>query len=227
MTGVSESTVRRDLEILEEQGGIRRTHGGAVSLDGPARLNFAERQPVAAAEKNAIAAEIARRIPDGQTVILDGGTTCLAVAAALRGRPLVVITHSVHIAALLAGEVNTEVTVIGGYLYPRTGVALGAKAVEMLGSLRAAQAVLSCAAVNPDGVFNVNEMMAAVERQIIDVADEVIVAADHTKFNKRSIARVCELGEIDALVTDWGADAQARGFLAAAGINLVVAEQQA
>ena len=97
----------------------------------------------------------------------------------------------------------------------------------MLGSLRAAQAVVSCAAVNPDGVFNVNEMMAAVERQIIDVADEVIVAADHTKFNKRSIARVCELGEIDALVTDWGADEQARGFLASAGVNLVIAEQQA
>jgi DeoR/GlpR family transcriptional regulator of sugar metabolism len=228
MTGVSESTVRRDLEILEEQGGIRRTHGGAVSLDGPAsRMSFAERQPVAAAEKNAIAAVIASRIPDGQTVILDGGTTCLAVAAALRGRPLVVITHSVHIAALLAGEVNTEVTLIGGYLYPRTGVALGAKAVEMLGSLRAAQAVVSCAAVNPDGVFNVNEMMAAVERQIIDVADEVIVAADHSKFNKRSIARVCELDEIDALVTDWGADEQARSFLAAAGVNLVIAEQQA
>lgn len=228
MTGVSESTVRRDLEILEEQGGIRRTHGGAVSLDGPAaRMNFADRQPVAAAEKNAIAAEIAARIPDDQTVILDGGTTCLAVAAALRGRPLVVITHSVHIAALLAGEVNTEVTLIGGYLYPRTGVALGAKAVEMLGSLRAAQAVVSCAAVNTDGVFNVNEMMAAVERQIIDVADEVIVAADHTKFNKRSIARVCELDEIDALVTDWGADEQARSFLASAGVKLVIAEQQA
>lgn len=228
MTGVSESTVRRDLEILEEQGGIRRTHGGAVSLDGQAsRMNFADRQPMAAAEKNAIAAVIAGRIPDGQTVILDGGTTCLAVAAALRGRPLVVITHSVHIAALLAGEVNTEVTLIGGYLYPRTGVALGAKAVEMLGSLRAAQAVVSCAAVNPDGVFNVNEMMAAVERRMIDVADEVIVAADHTKFNKRSIARVCELDEIDALVTDWGADEQARSFLAAAGVNLVIAEQQA
>ena len=94
-------------------------------------------------------------------------------------------------------------------------------------TLRAAQAVLSCAAVNPDGVFNVNEMMAAVERRIIDVADEVILAADHTKFNKRSIARVCELDEIDALVTDWGADEQARGFLAAAGVNLVIAERQA
>jgi DeoR/GlpR family transcriptional regulator of sugar metabolism len=188
-------------------------------------LAFWDRQASSAAEKKAIGAAIAARIPDGQTVIIDGGTTCYEVAAALRGRRIVVVTNSVPIAAMLAGEVNTEVTLIGGYLYPRTGVALGNSAEEMLKNLRAAQVVLSCAAVNPDGVFNVNEMMAAIERRMIDVADEVILAADHSKFAKRSIARVCDLAEVDVLVTDGGTDEASRQMARQAGVKQVVVAQ--
>ena len=226
--GVSESTARRDLEVLEEQGGVRRTHGGAVSLAEPpaSRLGFAEREGTAVQEKRALAAAVARRIPDNQTVILDGGTTCYQVARALAGRRISVVTNSVPIAALLGGEVNTEVTVIGGYLYPRTGVTLGAAALEMLSGLRAAQLVMSCSAVNPDGVFNVNEMIAAVQQQMIAVADEVILAVDHTKLGKRSIAPVCPWSRVDVLVTDAGLDAAARRWLAALPVEVVEAESQ-
>ncbi|KKK79640.1 hypothetical protein LCGC14_2831490, partial [marine sediment metagenome] len=143
--GVSESTARRDLEVLEQLGTVRRTHGGVVSLAEPptTRLGFADRESTAVAAKRAIAAAVAEMIPDAQTVILDGGTTCFRVAEALAGRRISVVTNSVPIAGLLGREVNTEVTVIGGYLYPRTGVALGASAVAALGGLRAAQLVLS------------------------------------------------------------------------------------
>lgn len=224
--GVSESTARRDLEVLEQQGLIRRTHGGAVSLAEPAtsRLGFADREAAAVPEKRAIAAAICERIPENQTVILDGGTTCYQVAEALRGRRISVVTNSVPIAALLGGEVATEVTLIGGYLYPRTGVALGAAAEEMLGSLRAAQLVMSCAAANRDGVFNVNEMMTAVERRMIEVADEVILAVDHTKFGNRAIAPLCAWADVDVVVTDAGADAAARQWLAQVGVEVIVAE---
>lgn len=225
---VSQSTARRDLEVLEEQGLIRRTHGGAVSLAEPptGRLGFAERQQTAVEEKRAIAAAVAGRVPDNQTVIINGGTTCWHVAAALIGRRISVITNSVPIATLLGGEVNTEVTLVGGYLYPRTGVALGAMAESMLASLRAAQVVMSCAAVNPDGAFNVNEMMTAVERRMIEVADEVILAVDHTKFSKRSIARLCEWGDLDMVVTDWGIDPQDRQWVQQTGVQLIVAERR-
>ena len=223
---VSESTARRDLEVLEQQGSIRRTHGGAVSLAETAasRLGFADREGTAVGEKRAIAAAVAARIPENLTVILDGGTTCYQVAAALRGRRISVVTNSVPIAALLGGEVETEVTLIGGYLYPRTGVALGATAEEMLGSLRAAQAVMSCAAVNRDGVFNVNEMMTAVERRMIEVADEVILAVDHTKFGNRAIAPLCTWADVDVVVTDAGTDAAARRWLGEARVEVIVAE---
>ncbi len=227
--GVSDSTVRRDLDVLEQQGTVRRTHGGVVSLaESPAsRLGFADREATAVREKRAIAAAVAARIPENQTVILDGGTTCHQVAAALRGRRISVVTNSVPIAALLVGEVDTEVTLIGGYLYPRTGVALGAAAEEMLRSLRAAQVVMSCAAANLDGVFNVNEMMTAVERRMIEVADEVILAVDHSKFGRRAIAPLCEWADVDVVVTDAETDEPTRQWLAEAGVEVLVAEMPA
>ena len=222
---VSESTIRRDLEVLEDQGFIRRTHGGAVSLAEPSatRLAFADRETTAVEEKRAIAAAIAERIPENQTVILNGGTTCWHVAAALVGRRLSVITNSVPIATLLGGEINTEVTLLGGYLYPRTGVTLGAMAENMLGTLRAAQAIMSCAAVNPDGVFNVNEMMASVERRMIESADEVILAVDHTKFNTRAIAPLCPWRDVDLLVTDAGVSEEDRLWVERQGVKVLTA----
>ena len=224
--GVSESTVRRDLEILEQQGSVRRIHGGAVSLAEPpaSRLAYADRQGRAVEEKRAIAAEIARRIADNQTVILDGGTTCYHVVEALAGRRVCVVTNSVPIAGRLAGEVDTEVTLIGGYLYPRTGVALGPMAEQMLSSLRAEQMVMSCAAVNPDGVFNVNEMMTAVERRMIEVSDRVILAVDHTKFGKRAIAPLCGWDEVDVVVSDAACPAEDVQRLRGRGITVVLAE---
>lgn len=223
--GVSESTIRRDLEVLERQGGIRRTHGGAVSLAEPTagRLDFADREAAEAVQKKAIAVAVAALVGENQAVIIDGGTTCYQVARALAGRRLSVVTNSVPIAALLGGELDTEVTLIGGYLYPRTGVALGPRAEEMLSGLRANQLILSCAAANPDGIFNANEIMASAERRMIQVADEVILAADHTKFGKRSIAPVCSWSEVDVVVTDSGLDDQSRRWLDSAGVKVVFA----
>jgi DeoR/GlpR family transcriptional regulator of sugar metabolism len=220
--GVSESTIRRDLEILEEQGLLRRTHGGAVSVQELAAAN--ERQTTASAEKRGIARAVAGLIGEDQTVIIDGGTTCLQVAAALVGRRMSVITNSAQIASLLSGEVATEVTLIGGYLYPRTGVALGPMAEEMLGRFRAEQVVLSCAAANADGFFNGNEMMTSLQRRMIEVADHVIMAIDHTKFGKRAVAPLCNWSDVDVLVTDSDADAEWRAFLAQTGVKTILAE---
>jgi len=222
---VSDSTIRRDLEALEQGGGIRRTHGGAVCVAEPpaSRLGFADREATAAAEKRAIAATVAASVEDNQVIILNGGTTCYQVAAATAGRRICVVTNSVPIASLLGGEIDTEVTLLGGYLYPRTGVALGAAAEEMLGALRADRVVMSCAAANPDGVFNVNEMMTAVERRMIAVADEVVLAVDHTKFGKRAIAHLCGWEDVDLLVTDAGVDAETTAWLKRRQVNVVVA----
>ena len=222
---VSESTIRRDLEVLEEQGTIRRTHGGAVYLKDSSfhRLAFDDRQTTAVSEKAAIAAAAAELIPPGGTVIINGGTTCYQVAKAIGSRRLNVVTNSVPIASLLSADVSTEVTLIGGFLYPRTGVALGDMAERQVDGLHAAQLVLSCAGLTEEGAFNTNQMMVAVEQQMIRAADQVILVVDHTKFGTKSLAKLCDLDEIDILVTDAGADAPTRAWLASLKTKVIFA----
>ena len=128
--GVSESTVRRDLEALDLAGSIKRTHGGAVCVgEVRAMPAFDDRAATAAAEKQAIGRATAALLEDGDTVLLDGGTTTLEVARALLGRPVQVVTNSLPIAQLLASSKATDLILIGGYVYPRTGVALGPLAI--------------------------------------------------------------------------------------------------
>jgi DeoR/GlpR family transcriptional regulator of sugar metabolism len=222
---VSESTVRRDLELLEEQGIIRRTHGGAFYVKDPIgqQMAFADRQGTAAVAKQAIARAVADMIAPEQTVLLDGGTTCFQVAQAIRGRRLSVITNSVPIAALLSAELATEVTLVGGYVYPRTGVAIGEVAQQQLSCLHAGRLVLSCAGVAADGVFNANQMMVDVERAMMNVADGVILAADHTKFGKRGVVKLCELDRVDVIVTDGETDEMTRQWLGTLKARIVYA----
>jgi DeoR/GlpR family transcriptional regulator of sugar metabolism len=174
-------------------------------------------------EKAAIAAAVSELIPPGRTVIINGGTTCYQVAKAIGGRRLNVVTNSVPIASLLSADVSTEVTLIGGFLYPRTGVALGDMAERQVEGLHAAQLVLSCAGLTEEGAFNTNQMMVAVEQQMIRAADQVILAVDHTKFGTRSLAKLCELDAIDILITDAGVDAPTRAWLASLKTKVIFA----
>ena len=128
--GVSESTVRRDLEALDLAGSVKRTHGGAV-YSGEVRSMpaFDDRTQTAIAEKRAIGRAAAALLEDGDSVLLDGGTTTLEVARALLGRRVQVVTNSLPIAQLLASSQQTDLILIGGYVYPRTGVAMGPLAI--------------------------------------------------------------------------------------------------
>jgi DeoR/GlpR family transcriptional regulator of sugar metabolism len=225
LLGVSDSTVRRDLEILEEQGILKRTHGGAVYVkeSHAHSLAFADREMTSATEKQSIAKVVAELIPAGQTLILDGGTTCFQVARAIQGRRLSVITNSVPIASLLSTDLATEVTLVGGYVYPRTGVALGATATSQLDSLHAAQLVLSCEGVTDEGVFNANQIMVEVEQRMMQSADEVILAVDSRKLNRRAVVRVCGLDELNVIVTDDRADAESRQWLSRLKAKIIYA----
>lgn len=122
---VSESTVRRDLDYLEEVGTARRTHGGVFYTGPSPKLpHFDERQPAQWDKKRMIAVEAVKRIDDGDTVLLDGGSTTYEVARLLVGRPLQIVTNSLPVANLFASSANQDLVLLGGYVYPRTGVAL-------------------------------------------------------------------------------------------------------
>jgi len=221
---VSESTLRRDLEALDGQGTVKRAHGGAIHIKGNQAqpLGFAERESTAPEAKACIARAVAGLIGQEETVIVNGGTTCFWVAKALSGRRLSVVTNSVPIAAVLMGELETEVTLIGGYLYPRTGVALGAEALAMLAGVNARRLVLSCAGVADGSAYNSNQMMVAVERRMMAAAGEVILAVDHNKLGRPAVAKLCGLDEIDVVVTDDAASAEQLAMLAAGGAGRIL-----
>jgi DeoR family fructose operon transcriptional repressor len=222
--GVSESTVRRDLEALDQAGAVKRTHGGAVcSAEVRAMPAFDERQTAQEAEKRAIGALAAALVGDGETVLLDGGTTTLEVARALVGRPVQVVTNSLPIAHLIAARKETDLILIGGYVSPRTGVAMGPLAVATMQGIRVAKVMMGAGGIVPDGVYNSNSLLVETERQMMQCGQEVIVVADHTKFGRLSLTRLCGLDEIHAIVVDDGLSPRERAWLDPAGLTIHVA----
>ena len=221
---VSESTVRRDLDYWEEAGSARRTHGGVFYTGSAPKLpHFEERQPAHWEKKRAIAVEAVKLIEEGDTVLLDGGSTTYEVARLLVGRKLQVVTNSLPVANLFASNSVADLVLVGGYVYPRTGVSLGPYANDMLSRINVRRTVLSVAGINDQGYYNSNLLLVETERVMMDAADEVIVVADSTKFGRSSLAHLAELGRANRLVVDHAISEDWRGKVAAAGVNLIVA----
>jgi DeoR family transcriptional regulator, fructose operon transcriptional repressor len=220
----SESTIRRDLDYWGQQGVLRRTHGGAMIKDENHGLPaLEERLSRELEEKRAIAKIAAARIRDGDAVLLDGGTTTLEVARLLVGRPLTVVTNSLPIANLFAASRETDLVILGGYVFPRTGVALGPLTVRMMDDIHVQQTILSTGGITAKGLLNSNMLLVETERQMMRCADEVVVVADHTKLGKQALAFLCELTAIDTLIVDGKATPEQRQLIEAAGVRLLVA----
>lgn len=221
---VSESTVRRDLEFWHQQGNLKRTHGGAIFVgDGSSFPALEERIDAQLEEKRAIARAAVGRICDGDTVLLDGGTTTLEAARLLLGRSIQVVTNSLPIAALLAGSRETDLVLLGGYIYPKTGVALGPFTVRMMQDLHVHQTLLSVSGLTERGLFNSNLLLVETERAMMRCADEVVLLADHTKVGRPALAFLCEWSEIDLLVIDRKLEDRKKSMLAQTGARLLIA----
>src|SRR5207253_4113393 len=201
-----------------------RTHGGAIYAGEVRSMPaFDERTGTAAAEKRAIGQAAAALLEDGDTVLLDGGTTTLEVARALIGRRIQVVTNSLPIAQLLASSQQTDLILIGGYVYPRTGVALGPLAIATMQSIRVRTAILGAGGIVPEGIYNSNSLLVETERQMMSCGQEVMIVADQTKFGRLALARLCGLEEIDSVVVDSGLSDEHRGLLESAGVAIHVA----
>lgn len=224
--GASESTVRRDLESLDAAGLIQRTRGGA-SFPGDALADFDARRSLASVEKQRIAQRTAQLIHDGETVLLDGGTTTLEVARNLTGRSLQVVTNSLPIAQLLMNQPEIELIFIGGFVYPKTGVALGQLAVESLQRVHATRLIMGTGGITDDGLFNSNSLLVETERQMIASSDRFTLVADSSKFGQRALSHLCELREVDELVTDSGIDCHWKQMLHAADVSIEMVETAA
>jgi DeoR family transcriptional regulator, fructose operon transcriptional repressor len=225
---VSESTLRRDLDYWHQQGVLKRTHGGAIYLgDSSALPALEDRTASQPEEKRAIARAAAARVRDGDAILLDGGTTTLEVARLLVGRPLQIVTNSLPIANLFASSRETDLVMLGGYVYPKTGVALGPLTVHMMEDVHVQQAFLSVGGITAKGLFNSNLLLVETERQMMRCADQVVVVADHSKIGRQALAFLCELAAVDTLIVDAGISDEQRRLVEGAGPRLVVARAEA
>jgi len=221
---VSESTLRRDLDHWHERGLLKRIHGGAMFTgDGSTLPALEDRSTSQIAEKRAIAQTTAGRIRDGDAVLLDGGTTTLEVARLLIGRRLQIVTNSLPIANLFASNHETDLIMLGGYVYPKTGVALGPLTVRMMEDIHVHQTILSVGGITAKGLFNSNLLLVETERRMMHCADEVVVVADHTKIGRQALAFLCELSEVDALIIDRQITPAQQELLDQAGARVLVA----
>lgn len=218
---VSESTVRRDLEVLDQAGAIKRTHGGAVCA-GEVRSMPAhdDRATTMHREKVAIGQAAAALVRDGDTVLLDGGTTTLEVARALLGRPVQIVTNSLPIAQLAAPYKDTDLILIGGYVYPRTGVAMGPIAIASMQGIHVHKVMMGAGGIVAEGVYNSNSLLVETERQMMQCGQEVLLLADHSKFGRLSLSRLCGLDEVQYLVVDPGLPDEFRCLFDAAGVTI-------
>lgn len=199
---VSEDTIRRDLRELAESGLLQRVHGGAL-LVSPAIASYADRQKQAPKEKEAIARAAAKLVCPGQVVILDGGTTTLQVA---RHLPLdlqaTVITNSPPIAVALADHPLIEVVVLGGQLYKKALVNIGAATIEALRSIRADLCMLGVCSLHPEvGISVTNLDEAHVKRAMIAGAAEVVGLVTEAKLDTAAPYVVESIHALTYLVT--------------------------
>ncbi len=205
LLGVSKMTIRRDLEEMERHSLLRRVHGGAVgSVSSSYEPPFAQRAVSAQPSKDRIAQAAAALIKDGDTVILDVGTTTLAVARALHGRSLLtVLTPSLHVAGELASDPGIRLMLTGGLVRAGELSLVGPIAEAAFSELIFDALILGCGGIHPVlGVTEHNLDDARVKRQALESAQLRIVVADHSKIGNVAFARVCPLSEIDILVTN-------------------------
>ncbi|MFF4954296.1 DeoR/GlpR family DNA-binding transcription regulator [Streptomyces chattanoogensis] len=222
ITGASEMTIRRDLEVLADQGVLERYRGGARSLllrgEEPP---FAMRAQEGLDAKRRIAAEVAGLIADGESVVLDSGTTCLEVARALEHRRLTVMPLSLHAVNALSGAPQLTLLVPGGRPRPGELALTGPLTAASLAALRFDTAVIGCCGLQAaNGLTAYDLEDAAVKRAAIASARRVIAVAEAAKLSRTALAFVAQASALHALVTDEAAPGEETEALAAAGVTV-------
>ena len=226
---VSLSTVRRDVEILEQKGLAKRTHGGAIwvgdSSGQPATRPYAfdQRMNFRLEQKQAIARAAKQLVQPGQTVLLDGGTTTYYLAQELLGMPLQLVTNSLPIGNLFHNDEHVELVLTGGLMYPRYGVLLGPLAERVLATIHTQTLFLSVAGIHEGSLYNQNLLLVEAEKRMMEQAQQVVLLVDSTKFGQQALARLCGLGDIDVVVTDSDVTREQKKQVEAAGCEVIVA----
>ncbi|GAA0177883.1 DeoR/GlpR family DNA-binding transcription regulator [Clostridium sediminicola] len=220
---VSESTIRRDLQEMESEGVINRTHGGAM-LKGKTQFepSFQEKKDSKHNEKISIGKKAAMLIEDGDTIILDTGTTTLELAKNISANNITVITNSIDISDELSNKRGIELFVTGGNLRLKTRAMVGSITESMLRNFRVDKAFVGTNGVSlENGISTPNFIEASTKRAMIEVSNKAIIVTDASKFNKECFAIISTLESIDLIVTSDDLDSELKNQYEERGIKVI------
>lgn len=226
MFGVSESTIRRDLQEMETMGLLARTHGGAMDIS---RMNyemtFREKEVENSEEKVLIAEVAASMIKDGETVILDCGTTTLEIAKRITAKNITVITNSIDIAFELSNKDNIELIVAGGNLRYITRAMIGPLAENVFNSFRVDKAFIGANGISKkDGFTTPNLMEAKIKKTMIDVSGKAYIVADSSKFNKVCFSIICGIKKVSSIITSESVDEEIISQFREIGVDMITSK---
>ncbi len=224
--GVSDVTIRRDLRELAARGLLRRAHGGAVLAEPvPPEPPVIQRMSQEQAWKEAIGRAAAALVSDGESIFIGSGSTTAYVARHLRDRKnLTVVTNALNIATELASAEGVTVVVTGGMMRPSELSLVGHIAEQSLREVRVDKVIIGMRAISLEaGMTNDYLPEVMTDRTIIEMARELIVVADHTKFGKVASAYVAPVERITTLVTDPQTDPETLARLREMGVQVIVA----
>ena len=227
--GVSEATVRRDINALGEAGRLNRIRGGAESLlprheahlvGVPFELN----QGIFAEKKSAIARAAVDLIGERESIIINGGTTTYAIVEHLGNRELDILTNSIPIVIRLLASSRNRVTIPGGTVYREQNIVLSPYHPDIIDHFWGQKLFTGCYGINRFGLMETDPLIVQAETRLLDRAEELIVLADSRKLRQRSSMIVAPLDRISTLITDSQATEEELAPLRKAGIRIITIE---
>ncbi|MBD8068644.1 DeoR/GlpR transcriptional regulator [Bacillus sp. PS06] len=225
LLGVTEKTIRGDLELLEDRGLLKRIHGGAIleELEGE-MLPIAQRQSGYSEAKHAIAKVALKLIKPNETILMDGGSTTIELAELLGDFPITVITNDLKIANVLLSKPNVQLLVLGGTRIDDSSSLMGAQATDMLKRMRVNRLFFGTTGISIEhGLTVFNSIHADWKKQIIASADHITLLADATKFEKVALIQFASIEEVDEIVTDSTLDKAAHKKLESKQMSIHIA----
>ena len=231
LTGASVATLRRDLAKLEDAGQLRRVHGGAECVASGQSLltaqSFDASQTMNADLKRALAGVAASLCQDGDSIILNAGSTTWFMAQCLRGHRMQVLTNSFPIAQELATNSANRVVLPGGELYREAGIILSPFDEDAIQHFAASTMFMSCYSITPLGVIESDPLVARAEVKLLSRTEKLVVVADSSKFEARGNMVVCPLSRVSTVVTDIGAPASMVDHLRRQGVEVILVDPKA
>ncbi|MBU9711629.1 DeoR/GlpR family DNA-binding transcription regulator [Evansella tamaricis] len=225
--GVTEKTIRLDLETLEQRGLLTRIHGGAMLAEKDTRIfPIEERQSLKSDEKRLIANEAVKHIKPGETILMDGGSTTLALASLFGEIPVTVITNDIRIASVLLDKEKVQLIVLGGSRIGTSSSLFGSEASELLKRIRVNRLFFGTTGVSiQHGLTVLDSIHADWKRQIIKCADHVTLLADSSKFEKVALIQFAPLDDIDDIITNSSLQKKIKEQLEENDISVILADR--